>query len=203
MLEKIQHVIDFAALYEREFVELLKQNGADKSRKELLASKRKLTQAENRVTEIDHVVQRLYEDYVAERLSEERFMKLSKGYEAEQQKLQEQAAELAEQIATQEQKAIDLNRFVAQVRKHTQVEELTPTILNDLVERIEVHAPDKSSGKRVQEIDVHFNFVGLIGELEFGEPMPSKTESLANAGSIEPKAQSPAGFAPLHEFSPA
>ena len=54
------------------------------------------------------------------------------------------------------------------------MEELTPTMLNELVERIEIHAPDKSSGRRIQEIDVYFNFVGLIGKLDFGEPKPFK-----------------------------
>jgi hypothetical protein len=53
------------------------------------------------------------------------------------------------------------------VRKHSHVTELTPTLLNELVERIEVYAPDKSSGKRTQRIEVRFHFVGLIGELDF------------------------------------
>jgi len=130
-------------------------------------------------------------------------MKLSRGYEAEQQGLQAQTETLARQISEQEQKTLDLNRFLTQVRKHTHVEELTPTLLNELVERIEIHAPDKSSGKRNQPVDVHFNFVGLIGKRIFSEPNASKAESLANAGSVEPKAQSPARFVPLHEFSPA
>ena len=203
VLEKIQHVTSFAAEYESEFVEMLRQDGADKSRKELLASKRKLAQSESRIAELDHIIQRIYEDNISGKLTDERFMKLSRGYEAEQQKLQEQVTELAEQIAAQEQKTLDVSRFLKQVRKYTHVEELTPTLLNELVERIEIHAPDKSSGKRAQEIDVYFNFVGLIDELDFEEPKASKIESLANAGSIEPKAQSPAGFAPLHEFSPA
>ena len=135
MLEQIQHVTRFAAQYEREFIELLKQNGADKSRKELAASKRKLTQSESRITELDTIIQRLYEDNISGKLTDERFMKLSRGYEAEQQNLQEQVTELAEQIALQEQKTLDLSRFLAQVRKHTHVDGLTPTLLNELVER--------------------------------------------------------------------
>jgi len=181
-LEQIQHVTSFAAEYEREFVKLLEQDGADKSRKEQLANKRKLTQATSRIAELDTIIQGLYEDKVAGVLTNERFIKLSRGYEAEQQKLQAQVAELAELIVAQEQKKLDLSRFLKQVRKYTHVEELTPTMLNELVERIEIHAPDKSSGRRTQEIDVYFNFVGLIGKLNFSEPKASKPGSRANAG---------------------
>jgi len=182
-LEQIQHVTDYAAGYEREFVELLKRKGADKSRKELAALKRKQAQAGNRVTELDTIIRGLYEDKVTGVLTAERFVQLSRGYEAEQRELTAQAAELAEQIAAQEQKTLDLNRFLAQVRKHTRVEELTPTLLNELVERIEIHAPDKSSGKRTQEIDVYFNFVGLIGKLDFDAPDAPETPNRAIAGS--------------------
>jgi len=173
VLEQIQHVTSFAARYEREFVELLKRDGADKSRKELLASKRKLTQAESRIAELDNIVQRIYEDNISGKLTDERFMKLSRGYEAEQRELTAQTAELAGQIAAQEQKTLDLSRFLAQVRKHTCVEKLTPTLLNELVERIEIHVTDKSGGKRTQQIDVYFNFVGLIGKLDFAPQSPA------------------------------
>jgi hypothetical protein len=114
-------------------------------------------------------LQYISEDKIANVLTEERFVKLSQGYEREQQQLQTQTADLAQQVETEEQKTLDLSRFLAQVRKHANVTELTPTMLNELVERIEVHAPDKSSGKRVQQIDVIFNFVGLIDELELAK----------------------------------
>ncbi|MDR1475353.1 MAG: DUF4368 domain-containing protein, partial [Holosporales bacterium] len=61
------------------------------------------------------------------------------------------------------------SRFLAQVRKHTHVTELTPTLLNELVERIEIHAPNKSSGKRCQQISMVFRFVGDIGGIAITE----------------------------------
>ena len=175
VLEQIQRVTSFAAQYESEFVELLHQDGTDKSRKEIAANKRKLFQAEKRIAELDHIIQRLYEDNVSGKLTDERFMKLSKSYEQEQRELQAQTTALAEQISVQEQKTLDLSRFMTQVRKHTNVTELTPILLNELVERIEIHAPDKSSGKRVQDIDIYFNFVGLIGKLDFAKTSKSNS----------------------------
>ena len=182
VLKQLQQVTGFAAQHENEFVELLRQDNADKSRKELAADKRKLTQAEARIVELDGIIQRLYEDKVNGTLTSERFVKLSRGYEREQQELTEQTTALAEQISTQEQKTLDLSRFLAQIRKHTDVTELTPILLNEFVERIEVHAPDKSNGKRVQEIDIYFNFVGLIGKLDFAKTSEPKLKSQAKPG---------------------
>jgi len=162
VLEQIQQVTTCANEHEQEFTELLRQNQALKSRKELTDSKRKIAQSERRIAELDNIVQRLYEDFVSNRLTEERFMKLSRGYENEQRNLTEQTEALAKQISEQEQQSLDLERFQKQVRKYTHVTELTPTLLNELVERVAIHAPDKSSGKRIVEIDVYFNFVGLV-----------------------------------------
>jgi len=114
---------------------------------------------------LDNIIQRLYEDKVAGVLTNERFIKLSRGYEQEQQDLQAQNEAIAQQIAEHEQQTLDVSRFLTQVQKYTHVTELTPTLLNELVERIEVHAPDKSSGTRKQKVDVAFRHVGAIGEL--------------------------------------
>jgi hypothetical protein len=162
VLEQIQRVTTFANDHEQTFIEICRQSDADKSRKELAQAKRKLTQAQSRIAELDHIIQRLYEDNVSEKLTDERFMKLSQGYEQEQSSLQSQTNALTEQIETQEQHILDLSRFLTRVRKHTLVTELTPTLLNELVERIEVHAPDKSSGKRCQQVEVCFNFIGAL-----------------------------------------
>ena len=200
VLEHIQHVTSFAAEHEHEFVELLRQKGADKSKKELTAKKRKLTQTETRIAELDHIIQRLYEDKVNGVLTDERFVKLSQGYEQEQTDLTAETKTLAERIAAQEQQTLDLNRFLTQVRKHTRVSELTPTMLNELVERIEIHAPDKATGKRTQEVDVYFNFVGLIGKLDFAKAKPSQPEAQAIAKSGDNgKAGSPKEIYLLHE----
>jgi len=167
VLEQIQDVTAYAAQHEREFADMLRQEGDVKSRKELAAQKRKLAQAQSRISELDRIIQRLYEDKVSGVLTNERFIKLSRGYEAEQQELQDQTEALAQQIAAQEQQTLDLSRFLAVARKYAHATELTPTLLNELVERVEVHAPDKTSGKRIQPIDVCFCSVGIIGKLDF------------------------------------
>lgn len=106
--------------------------------------------------ELNKLFQRIYEDNVSGKISDERFEKLSGGYEAEQKDLQEK------ELTGQEEQAMSLDRFLATVKKYTEVKELTPTILNEFVEKIIVHAPDKRSEKRVQQVEIHYNCVGVI-----------------------------------------
>jgi len=133
-------------------------------------------------------------------LTDERFVKLSQGYEQEQASLTAETKTFAEKIAAQEQQTLDLNRFLTQVRKHTCVSELTPTMLNELVERIEIHAPEKATGKRCQDVDIYFNHIGLIDNLEFAKAKSSQPEAQAIAISRENGgAASPKGIYLLYE----
>ena len=137
------------------------KSAADR-RKEISAKLRGLSQAQRRMEELDRPFQRLYEDNVSGKISDERFTKLSGGYEAEQKELQEKVAILQAELTGQEEQAMNLDRFLSIVKKYTEIEKLTPTILNEFVEKIIVHAPDKSTGKRVQQVEISYNCVGVI-----------------------------------------
>lgn len=94
--------------------------------------------------DLDTLFKRIYEDMVAGRLSAERFDKLSTEYEAEQKEVKAMIVRLQELIDSGEQEQHDLQQFLKNVRKYTDPEELTAEILNDLVDKIVIHAPDKS-----------------------------------------------------------
>ena len=94
------------------------------------------------------------------KLSDERFMKMSKGYEDEQRTLQAEADIIQNELQKEEKKSVDVKRFLAVVKKYTDLTELTPEILHEFVDRIIVHAPDKSSGRRLQEIEIIYNHIG-------------------------------------------
>ena len=136
------------------------KSAADR-RKEISAKRRELSQAQRRIEELDRLFQRLYEDNVSGKISDERFTKLSGGYEAEQKDLQEKVAILQAELTGQEEQAMNLDRFLSIVKKYTEIEKLTPTILNEFVEKIIVHAPDKSTGKRVQQVEISYNCVEI------------------------------------------
>ena len=83
---------------------------------------------------------------------------MSAGYEDEQKKLRVTVAELTTNIEMSEQKSSDVNAFIKAVQKYEHITELTPEIMHELIEKIIVHAPDKSSGHRTQEIEIHYRF---------------------------------------------
>ncbi len=112
--------------------------------------------------ELDTIIQRLYEDNVIGKLTDERFAKMSASYEREQEGLKASIAELAAMVQDSEAQAVNVQSFLKVVRKYTQPDKLTAAMLREFVEKIVVHAPDKSSGHRVQRIDVHYNFIGEI-----------------------------------------
>jgi len=112
--------------------------------------------------ELGTLFKHIYEDHVLGKLSDERFQIMSSDYEAEQLQLKESVLRMEADVAKGEEITADFQAFLTNVRKYTDVEELTPTILNEFIQRIDVHAPDKSSGKRIQQIDIFYNAVGVI-----------------------------------------
>ena len=162
VLQNLQRVVAYAQDDEDEFVRHVMENKMAAQRTEQERAKRKLEKQERRISELDAIIQRLYEDRVAGALSVERFTKLSEGYEKEQAELKQSTEELREVVASAEAQAVNVQSFLKIVKKYTEPTELTPALLREFVEKIVVHAPDKSSGHRVQRIDVHYNFIGEV-----------------------------------------
>ena len=145
------------AVYEQRFEE------AEKAAKK---RKREIAQAEKRITELDRIFKRIYEDDISGAISHERFLKLSSEYEAEQKELTEKVHADREMVNAYEQDKADFDSFAAVIRKYVGITELTPTIVNEFVKKIIVHAPDKSSGHRRQKIQIIWNFVGELKQDE-------------------------------------
>ena len=98
---------------------------------------------------------------------------MSGDYEAEQRQLRADVERMETEVAKGEDVTADFQAFLATIRKYTDITELTPTILNEFISRIEVHAPDKSSGKRIQQVDIYYHAVGVIDI-----PAPEEMETL-------------------------
>ena len=127
---------------------------------ELKKARKTLDQSEKRISELDKLFARLYEDNVAGKISDERFQLMSKGYEDEQYKLKQAVAKITAFIDTNEQKKTDIDMFLNIVRNRTRVTELTPEVVHEFIEKIVIYAPDKSSGHRRQRIDIVYRFKG-------------------------------------------
>ena len=143
---------------EEKFVQAAMNNSVQNQSSELSKAKKALKQSEKRIAELDRLFTRLYEDNVSGKISDERFEMMSAGYEDEQKKLKATASKLTAYIDTAKQKSTDVNDFIKVVQKYEHITELSPEIMHELIEKIIVHAPDKSSGHRTQEIEIYYRF---------------------------------------------
>ena len=162
VLENLKEVIRYVSDYEDEFVQMVMDTDMRQRNKELLQKKKRLTEIHSRIQELDKIFQRIYEDNISGKLSDERFMKLSRGYEEEQHTLQEEQTSLEKELQKEEKQSVDVKQFLSVVRKYTNLTELTPEIVHEFIDKIIVHAPDKSSGKRLQEIEIIYNHIGVF-----------------------------------------
>ena len=158
ILGELNMMVAFVKDNEDEFVQMAMDNSVQKQSSELSKSRKKLKESEKRIAELDRLFTRLYEDNVSGKISDERFSIMSAGYEDEQKKLRATVAELTDFIETAEQKSADVTAFISVVQKYERITELTPEIMHELIEKIVVHAPDKSSGHRTQQIDIYYRF---------------------------------------------
>ena len=164
VLAHLRLTLDYVRSHEQEFVTNLISRDMAEQKKALARHKRELAQAERRLAELDRLFQKLYEDNALGKLSDERYEKLSVSCEAEQDELSAKAKALRATIDNAEAQVVNVGQFLALVKKYTEIEELTPTILNEFIDHIDIHAPDKSTGHRVQFITIHYRFVDVIPE---------------------------------------
>ena len=137
--------------------------------------RKRVEQAKKRLADLDVLLSRLYEDFVLGDLNKERYKKMTADYEAEQEQLKLEIEVTEEWLETQETMSADVDAFVALTQKYVDVPELTPTIVNEYNKKIEVFAPDKSSGKRVQKVKIYFNFVDDVEIPVISEPVVAKS----------------------------
>ena len=137
--------------------------------------RKRVEQAKKRLADLDVLLSRLYEDFVLGDLNKERYKKMTADYEAEQERLKLEIEVTEEWLETRETMSADVDAFVALTQKYVDVPELTPTIANEYIKKIEVFAPDKSSGKRVQKVKIYFNFVDDVEIPVISEPVVAKS----------------------------
>lgn len=171
VLENLQRVLWYVQSYEKEFARLQIEQYSIEQRKELIKKEKDLKKAKNRVNEIDILIQRLYEDNVLGKITDERFVTMSTALENEQKKLKDDIPIMEQQFNSEKDKSEGLQHFIDKAKKLTRLTELTPEILHEFIEKIVVSAPAKINGKRYQQLDIYYNGVGIIKE-----PFPEQME---------------------------
>ncbi len=162
VLAHLKYVIGTVAGYENQFRKVLGAKQKEEVKKELSAKKKLLSKSESRIKELDILFQRIYEDNVSGKISDERFEMLSANYENEQAELKQIIEKLSAEISETEEQSNNVERFILKVHKYFDLQELTPSVLNDMVKRVYVHAPQTVGGKRTQEIDIVYALVGIL-----------------------------------------
>ena len=155
-------VIFYVTRYEKHFRAAMEHRLRLSSEEKICASIKRLEQAQRRMGELDRLFIRIYEDNVAGKITDERFSMMSQSYEDEQAQLKAEIQTLQQDIEVQERQIENLERFIQRVHKYADLQELTPYALRELVKAIYIEAPDKSSGKRRQNIRISYDLVGFI-----------------------------------------
>ena len=124
--------------------------------------KRELEQATACMQKLDSIIQRLYEDNIDGKISDDRFAKMTDSYEQEQTELKARIAELHDLLAEAKAKSDGIESFLKMVRGRTEITELTPTIIREFVDKIYVHQAVDFEGQRIQQIDIAWNFIGVF-----------------------------------------
>ena len=173
VLENMRQVLHFATNYEREFARMVMEKSEAEQKRDIADKKRLLMQKHRRVDELDSLFERLYEDHVAGKLTDERFAKMSAKYEQEQKDIRAEIAAHEEVVAGQESQLDDVDKFLCRVRKYTAIQELSPAIVNEVIDKVIVHEPEKARGNRIQKVEVVYYGVGTVDLSQFQTYMVS------------------------------
>ena len=162
VLGEIKRLTKFASHYEDDFVKAVMGSSQQSVALDRKLKEKELAALQARDEELDGLFERIYEDNVSGKLSDDRFAKMSRRYEEEQKEVSEKIKTLRSEIDKLSSKAATADMFISTVRKYTRTKALTPRMLNELIDRIEVYQAEKIDGEWVQHLTIHYNCVGAI-----------------------------------------
>ncbi len=162
VLGEIKRLTKFASHYEDDFVKAVMGSSQQSVALDRKLKEKELVALQARDEELDGLFERIYEDNVSGKLSDDRFSKMSRRYEDEQKEISERIKALRAEMDKLSSKAVTADMFISTVRKYTRAKALTPRMLNELIDRIEVHQAGKIDGEWIQHLTIHYNCVGAI-----------------------------------------
>lgn len=167
--DKLRQTTHECQLDQETFLKKIEQQSKAQFCKDSKRQQLQLQKDEYRSKEIDSIIQKLYEDNLLGKISDERFMKLSQSYEEEQKQLQTSISDLTEKLTKQQEDSLNISKFMARISKYTELPELTVEIVNELIDKIVIHKPTGTKRNRIIQIDIYYNFIGKLNN-EKSEP---------------------------------
>ena len=177
VLGEIRRLTKFASQFEDEFVKAVIGHSQQAEATDRKLKEKELKALQARDEELDGLFERIYEDNVSGKLSDDRFARMSRRYEEEQKELAEKIKALRAKIDKQNSQSMTTDMFISLVRKYTRARKLTPRMLNELIEKIEVFNAEKVDGVWEQRLRIHYNCVGAI-EIPDLIPLPAPEVSV-------------------------
>ncbi|MFT8888188.1 MAG: recombinase family protein [Ethanoligenens sp.] len=162
VFEEIRRLTRFAGKYETEFVKAVMGHSRQAITDSLQSKQKELNALYARDKELDRLFEQMYEDNVAGKITDERFSRMTKRYEDEQGEIAEKVKKLKAEVEKAGSQSMTTDTFIATVRKYIRAKTLSPKMLSELVERIEVHQAEKVDGVQVQRLTIHYNCIGSI-----------------------------------------
>ena len=166
---KLRQTIQEVHFNQEAFLKKLEKQSQAQFSKDNKRQRQQLQKDEHRSKEIDNIIQKLYEDNLLGKISDERFVKLSQSYEEEQKQLQTSISDLTEKLAKQQEDNLNISKFMTRILKYTELPELTVEIVNELIDKIVIHKPTGTKRNRIIQIDIYYNFIGKLNN-EKSEP---------------------------------
>ena len=170
LLETIKATSSYVKEHEAEFIEKVRGATELQQESEAKALKKRLSREQKRINELNILIKKIYEDNVNGKLSDKRFEMLLADYEAEQSELELSVATLEKALNDYQENADNVDKFIELVHRYTDFTELTTPMIHEFVDKIVVHEADKSTGDRIQQIDIYLKYVGKLDV-----PMPELT----------------------------
>lgn len=162
VLTDMRKLLGFVRKYEKQFVKLVMDSSITEQKRDIVDKKKALDKHLKRISEIDTLFERLYEDNVIGKVSDERYEKISLKFETEQAELKAKVSDIEKELFSLEEETVNIDKFLCIVRKYTEVEELTPAIIHEFIDKIIIHEPEKARGNRVQRVDIIYNNIGIF-----------------------------------------
>ena len=172
LLEAIRKIAQYAISDPKAFAQQIRAEAQIQHEAAAKELKRRLARDRKRCAELDGLFQKLYESYATGKITEKRFDMMAANYETEQAELEQRIADGQQELDTYMQDEDRIDKFLELTKRYTDFSELTTPMIKEFVEKIVVHAPDRSTGQRTQQVDIYFKFIGQFS-------IPEETEQLS------------------------
>lgn len=178
VLEAVSSLADYGRCYEPVFLYFLAMQNNAEHQINLKALRQSIDKDEQRIRQIDKAIEELFEANICGKITDERFIKMTASYEKEQKNLTASVENWKLELENAQQQEVDLRQLLRALREFTEVKQLTPELVNTLIQRIEVHSKEKVNGRNRAKVDIYFTAVGMVN-------IPTETEMKAAMEDIQ------------------